>query len=161
MSLRRTSKDLNFLPSSSFFFETKSWQKYQFLSDSNKLANFTKNSSQKSSQKIFPEKFLKKILILKISNSLHCTWRLKTLSGLFFQNSAWSCTTAKNQWGKATRQLWISFGSIQKKQKPGGHLWNANSRKAELEIMRFDNNHRCLFCSCTLCWKLWLFSEIR
>ena len=85
----------------------------------------------------------------------------KQVAIFFFANSAVSYTTAKNQWGKATRQLWISFGSIQKKQKPGGHLWNANSRKAELEIMRFDNNHRCLFCSCTLCWRLWLFSEIR
>ena len=63
MSLRRTSKDLNFLPSS-FFFETKSWQKHQFLSDSNKLANFNntnkefvaKKSSQKIPQKNLPKK---------------------------------------------------------------------------------------------------------
>ena len=76
MSLRRTSKDLNFLPSSSssFFFETKSWQKHKFLSDSNKLANFNntnkeflpkkssqKKSSQKSSQKIFPKNLPQKI----------------------------------------------------------------------------------------------------
>ena len=38
MSLCRTSNDLNFLPSS-FFIETKSWQKHQSLSDSNKLAD--------------------------------------------------------------------------------------------------------------------------
>ena len=77
MSLRRTSKDLNFLPSSSFFFETKSWQKHQFLSDSNKLGNFNntnkefllkksspqKNPPEKSSQKIFPKKSFQKILL--------------------------------------------------------------------------------------------------
>jgi hypothetical protein len=118
----RTSEDLNFLPSSSFFIQTKSWQKHQSLSDSNNLADFNnvnkeflpenppkkilqknppkkilqKKSSKKNPRKIQkippknPEKiqkifkqFLKKFLILKISNSLHRTWRLKTLSGLF------------------------------------------------------------------------------
>ena len=72
MSLRCTSKDLNFLPfsfSSSFFFETKSWQKHKFLSDSNKLPNFNntnkeflpkKNPPKKSSQKNPPRKILPK-----------------------------------------------------------------------------------------------------
>ena len=36
----------------------------------------------------------------------------KQVAIFFFANSAVSYTTAKNQWGKATRQLWISFGSI-------------------------------------------------
>jgi hypothetical protein len=52
-----------------FFFETKSWQKHQSLSDSNKLVDFNtvnkeflpKKSSQKSSQKNPPKKILPKI----------------------------------------------------------------------------------------------------
>ena len=86
-------------------------------------------------------------------------FELKWVAILFLFSYSESYTTAKNQWGKATRQLWISFGSIQKKQKPGGHLWNANSRKAELEIMRFDNNHCRLFCRSTLGWKIHIFQK--
>ena len=62
MSLRRTSKDLNFLPSSSsssFFFETKSWQKQRVLSDSNNLANFN-NTSKEFLPKIPPQKIQEK-----------------------------------------------------------------------------------------------------
>ena len=69
MSLRRTSNDLNFLQSS-FFFETKSEQKHQSLSDSNKLADFNNISKEflpkKSSQKILPKNPNKKILQKKI-----------------------------------------------------------------------------------------------
>jgi hypothetical protein len=54
----RTSKDLNFLPS--FFFQTKSWQKHQYLSDSNKIADFININKEflakESSQKILPKK---------------------------------------------------------------------------------------------------------
>ena len=79
MSLRRTSKDLNFCPSS---FETKSWQKHHSLSDSNKLVDFNninkeflpknppkkillkessqKNPAKKFSQKIHPKKIQEK-----------------------------------------------------------------------------------------------------
>ena len=88
MSLRRTSKDLN----SSFFIETKSWQKYQSLSDSDKNSSpkkplpknppkkifprissqkyFPKNSPKKFSQKILPKKSSQKILQKNFSKKI-------------------------------------------------------------------------------------------
>ena len=56
----RTSKDLNFLPSFSFFFETKSWHKHQFLSDSNKLGNFNNTNKEFLPKKSSPQKILPK-----------------------------------------------------------------------------------------------------
>ena len=44
----------------SFFIETKSWQKHQFLSDSNKLANFNKCKQRIPPKKILPQKILPK-----------------------------------------------------------------------------------------------------
>ena len=114
MSLPRTSRDLNF-PSC---ITPKSWQKHQFISYANSNSSqrippkniLSKKSSQKeSSQKIPSKKFLQKnppkkypktsqknpktisqkiSKILKVSNSLHRTWRPKTLSGLLFTNSS-------------------------------------------------------------------------
>ena len=55
MSLRRTSKDLNFL-SFLLFFETKSWQKHQSLLDSNKLtADFNNINKEFLPKKILPK----------------------------------------------------------------------------------------------------------
>ena len=92
----RTSKDWKFyfLPS----ITPKSWQKHQFLSHSNNLADFNnvneeflpknppkkilqKDSSKKRETKKIPERSKK---YLKISNSLHRTWRPKILSSLFY-----------------------------------------------------------------------------
>ena len=68
MSLHGTSKDPNSCPSflfPSFFIETKSWQKHQSISDSNKLVDFNninKYFLKTSSQKNLPKKILQKIL---------------------------------------------------------------------------------------------------
>ena len=66
MSLHGTSKDPNSCPSflfPSFFIETKSWQKHQSISDSNKLVDFNninKYFLKTSSQKNLPKKILQK-----------------------------------------------------------------------------------------------------